>query len=49
MLAARENGTVTTLVAGSTVEVSYHLAYPHRVRGFLMQNSVLFADTVFEK
>lgn len=31
-LAARENGTVTTLVAGSTIEISYHLAYPHRVR-----------------
>ena len=28
---AGENDPVTTLVAGSSLDVSYHLAYPHRV------------------
>ena len=26
-----ENAPVTTLLAGSTIEISYHLAYAHRV------------------
>ena len=34
--AAVEDAPVTTLIAGSTVDVSYHLAYPHRVNLYVL-------------